>query len=420
MSKLLNLFLFGSLIAAVVTISSCKEEETNPEEVRLQSGYVVVGVTDDDSYLVRYFDELPSGTVDITQGTAFQSFFPLSVRDGALFMTRTDGSAGFAKISVDGNQQFVEDGIISTISNESFSLRVRDSQFGVFHDRNDPDVINTFNPTTMEVTGTIDMSGANDLIDDPVRYQTYIFRGANEIFVPTRLEAGGNLPNVQLPKVSISSGEVNAVAELENAGDLIVLNRFGQRYTDEMGNLYFYHAGNISLPTVSGAILKIPAGSDDYDPNYNFKVPEVNNPEVIGFGSFLSAFYYYKNNIGFALVNESLDPRIVELITQRGGIQNLTDTDFEMIQFWLFTTPTAAWVQLDMVNQTVTKITDLPALSAFDNAGMAFIDGIPHISISNPSVNGLYRVNTETSAASEVFTMNGASLLSVFDLSSNE
>jgi hypothetical protein len=166
--------------------------------------------------------------------------------------------------------------------------------------------------------------------------------------------------------------------------------------------------------------LKIPAGSDDYDPDYNFKVPEVNNPAVTGFGSFLSAFYYYKDDIGFALVNESLDPRIAELITSKGGVQNLNEDDFELIQFWLFTTPSAAWVQLDLVNQTVKKITNLPALSAFDNAGMAFIGGVPHISISNPSVNGLYKVDVEASSASEVFTLNGGSLLSVFDLSSNE
>lgn len=393
----------------------------NPENVRLKSGFLVLGITPENTYLAQYFEELPTGTVDIAQGTAFQTIFPLSIQDGAIFTVRTDGSAGFAKIGVNGKKEFVEDGIISTISAEAFSLRVRDSEFGVFHDRNDPNKINTFNPTTMAVTGEIDMTNANALVDTAaVRYQTYIFRGDNEIFVPTRLEAGGNVPNVPLPKVDIAAGAVTTIAELENSGSLIVLNRFGQRYVDESGNLYFYHGGNLSIPTISGAILKIPAGSDDFDPNYKFEVPVINSPQVNGVGSFLSTFYYYKNDIGFALVNEMLDQRILDLVTERGGFQNLTDADIQQIQFWLFTSPTGAWVQIDLVSQSVTGIPGLPPLSPFDASNMTFVGGTPHFAIANPSVNAFFRLDESTGMAEKVFDMTGANIVGVFDLSINE
>jgi len=414
-------------VALTASNGSMSDQETmsimvtlDPENARLQSGYVVVGITDDDSYFAQYFEEMPTGTVDITQGTAFQSFFPLSVNHGALFMTRTDGSAGFTKIGVNGNMEFVEDGIISTVSPESFSLRVKDAEFGVFHDRNDPNVLNTFNPTTMAVTGTIDMTAANALSPDPVRYQTYIFRGDDEIFVPTRLEAGGNIPDIQLPKVGISGGSVSSVAQFEGLGDMLVFNRFGQRFVDETGNLYFFHGGDLGLPTVSGAIVKIPAGSDDYDPDYHFKVPEVNNPALIGQGSFLSTFYYYQNDIGFALINEELDQRILDLVIERGGTQNLTDDDFNQILFWMFTSPTGAWVQVDLVNQTVANIDGLPSLSPFDASNMAFIGGVPHFAIANPSVNAFYKLNETTGAAEKVFDMTGAAIQSVYDLSIDE
>ncbi|MEM6763808.1 MAG: PKD domain-containing protein [Bacteroidota bacterium] len=396
--------------------------ELNPENVRQTSGFMVVGVTPDNtSTFVRYYEELPSGTINIAEGTAFQTFFPLSIRDGAIFSARTDGSAGFVKIGVNGNGDFVEDGIIATVSDQSFSLRVRDSEFGVFHDRSDPNILNTFNPTTMDVTGSIDMTAANAIVDTAaVRYQTYIFRGDNEIFVPTRLEAGGNVPNVVLPKIDIARGEVTDVAEFEGAGDLVVLNRFGQRYVDEMGNLYFYHAGNISLPTISGAVLKIPAGASDYDSTYNFKVPEVNNPGTTGTGSFLSTFYYYKDNQGFALVNEELDPRIFQLVGERGGIQNLTEEDFDQIFFWLFTSPTGAWVQVDLAAQTTSKIDGLPPLSPFDASNMSFVGGTPHFAIANPSVNAFFRLNEDTGSVEKVFDMEGGNIVGVFDLSLNE
>ena len=394
--------------------------ELNPENVRQTSGYVVLAQTDDDTWLAQYFAELPSGTVDISQGTAFQNFFPLSTLDGAIYTTRTDGSAGFAKIGIDGNEAFVEDGIISTISAESFSMRVRDADFGVFHDRSDPNTLNTFNPTTMEVTGSIDMTMANALSPDPVRYQTFIFRGDNEIFVPTRLEAGGNVPNISLPKIDIGAGAVTDVAVFENLGDVGVFNRFGQRYLDESDNLYFFHGGNIGVPTISGAVVKIPAGANDYDMDYSFPVPEVNNPALTGQGTFLSTFYYYKNNIGYALINEELDQRIIDLVTERGGTQNLTDADFQQILFWLFTSPTGAWVQVDLVTKSVTKITGLPPLSPFDASNMSFVGGTPHFAIANPSVNAFYRLNEMTGMAEKVFDVTGANIAGVFDLSLNE
>lgn len=417
-------FLAITLLFSVLLIfNSCNRDDPGPENPAnnaLKEGYVVVALTPEETFIAQYFENLPTGTVDITQGTAFQSFFPLSIRDGALFMARTDGSAGFSKIIVNQDQEFEEVGIISTVSPESFALRVRDNDFGIFHDRNNPDIANTFNPTTMEVTGEIDMSSANAITPEPVRYQTFIFRGDNEIYVPTRLEAGGNVNDIALPRIDISAGEVANIAEYEGLGNMLVLNRFGQRYIDESGDFYFFHAGNVSIPTISGAIVKIPAGTSDYDQNYYFPVPEVNNPAVMGQGSFMSAFYYYQNDIGFALINEALDQRIIDLVTERGGFQNLTEEDIAQIEIWLFTSPTGAWVQVNLVDQTVSKIGSLPPLSVFDNSGMAFLDGQPYFAIANPQVNALYQLDESTGEAVEQFNVTGAQLLSVFDLSANE
>ncbi|MEM6842264.1 MAG: PKD domain-containing protein [Bacteroidota bacterium] len=389
----------------------------NPENVRLKSGFILSATTPDNTWFAQYFEEIPTGTVDISQGTAFQEFFPLSIIDGAIYLSRTDGSAGFEKLGINGNNEFIEDGIISTISDGSFVIAARDAEFGVFHDRNDPNVINTFNPTTMDVTGTIDMSVANAIVEDPVRYQDFIFRGDNEIFAPMRLEAGGNVPNVGLARIDISAGSTVDVVEFEGLGEVVVLNS-SRRFFDEDGNFYFFHAGNISFPTLSGAILKIPAGSNDYDPEYDFKVPEVNNPAVIGAGSFMSSFNYWKDNLGFAIINESLDPRILELVTERGGIQNVTPEDLEQIQVWLFTSPTGAIVQVDVLNLTVTKIGGLPAVSVFDTFGVSFIDDKPYFSVANPEINALYEFDEASGTVNKVFDVVGAQIGVMLDLSS--
>ncbi|MEM6633623.1 MAG: PKD domain-containing protein, partial [Bacteroidota bacterium] len=401
----------GNLTA---TESQSVAVELSPENVRLKSGFVVVGRTQENSWFAQYFAELPTGTVDISQGTAFQTFFPLSIIDGAIYLARTDGSPGFEKLGVNGNEEFVEDGIISTVSPNAFVIAARDAEFGVFHDRADPNTINTFNPTTMQVTGTIDMTVANAIADDPVRYQDFIFRGDNEIFAPMRLEAGGNVPNVGLARVDIGSGQATNVAEFEGAGDLVVLNS-GRRFVDETGNLYFWHAGNISVPTISGAILKVPAGASDYDSTYNFKVPEVNNPALTGSGTFMGTFNYYQNNTGFALINEALAQELLDLIAERGGPQNFTEEDLNLATQILFTSPTGAIVQVDLMGQTVSRINGLPPLSAFDNAGVNFLEGNPYFAISNPSVNAFYEWDEATNSVTKVFDMTGAFISSVVD-----
>jgi len=391
--------------------------DLNPENQRKTEGYVIVGQTENQSWFAQYFEELPTGTIDITQGTAFQQFFALSVINGAIYLARTDGSPGFAKMGINGNGEFVEDGIISTISAESFVIAARDAEFGVFHDRADPDVVNTFNPTTMQVTGTIDMSIANAVVDTAaVRYQDFIFRGTNDIFAPMREDAGGNVPNMTMGRIDISAGAVTENAVFEGLGGVFFLNS-SRFHEDENGNLYITHTGNLSIPTVAGAILKIPAGSNDYDSNYQFKVPEVNNPTITGLGSFMTAFNYYQNDIGFALINEELDPRILDLVTMRGGFQNLTPEDFQQIQVWLFTSPTGAIVKVNVATQTVQKIDNLPPVSVFDNAGINFLDGKPFFSVSNPSFNSLFEYNEADNSVSKVFDMTGASISNVIDLS---
>lgn len=391
--------------------------DQDPLNARLKTGFVVVAQTEEETAFAQYFPEMPSGTIDITQGTAYQQFFPLATNNGALYMNRTDGSAGFAKMGVNGNGEIVEDGIISTLSSESFVIAVRDGEFGVFHDRNTPDAIVTFNPSTMEVTGSIDMTAANAHVDTAaVRYQDFIFRGTSDIFAPIRLEAGGNIPNVPLARVDVASGAAVDVMEFENGGDLLFLNS-SRHFFDENDNFYFFHAGNISFPTVSGAILRILAGANDYDPDYNFNVPEINNQAVIGAGSFLTVFNYHKDNVGYALANEAVDQRIFDLITERGGVQNLTEADIDLIFFYFFTSPTGAYVKVDLATQGVEKIAGLPPLSPFDASSMAFINDVPHFAIANPTVNAYYKLDEITGEAVKVFDMTGAGIVNVFDLS---
>ena len=411
------------LAFAMLFVVSCSDddEDTDPVDARLNTGFVILGVTEDGSARFgAHYEELPTGTVDLSQGTSFQNFFVLSVLDGALFSARTDGSSGFARTGINGNFEFIEDGNIATISDQSFQIKARNADVGVFHDRNDPDVVQTFNPTTMQVTGTLDMSQANAVVpDEPVRYQQFIFRSDDEFFAPMRTEAGDNVTDAAIPLVSISQGGVVDVAEFEGLGDVIYFNG-SRRLVDENGNTYIWHAGNLSVPTISGSVLMIPAGATDYDPNYNFKIPEVNNPALTGFGTFMNGFNYWENNKAFALVNEAIDQALLDLITERGGLENFSPDDLNTALGILFNAPTGAFVLVDLVTQQVTKVNGLPAVSVFaQGADTYFLNGEVYFGIVTPTENALYSYDEATNTATKLFDATGVQLADVVNLAEN-
>jgi len=388
----------------------------SPENQRRKSGFVFVG-QDMNSSFVKYFEEFPTGTVDLTDGTAFQSFTPRAVIDGAIFLARTDGSAGLEKVAVNGLNEFVEDGIISTISSGSSTIGVRNSEFGVFHDRNDPNVVNIFNPKTMEVTGSIDMTAVSGVSPDPVRYLDFIFAG-DKIFAPIVPEDNNSpgLPNIPVAVIDGSSQAATGYITNDSTGRVFAFN-IGSRYVDENNTLYLMHGGNYSFPTESGAILKINEGSESFDPDYSFKVPEVHSDRVKNQGSFMSSFNYLKDNKGIALINADIDQQILNLIDERGGIDNLTPEDFQMVRGLLFSVPTGKFVLIDLVNQTTQEIANLPELNVFSGNNSVFLNGKPYFTIATPTENAVYEYDEATNSASKVVDVTGVPLVTVIDLS---
>jgi hypothetical protein len=165
-------------------------------------------------------------------------------------------------------------------------------------------------------------------------------------------------------------------------------------------------------------VLKIPAGTTDYDPSYNFKIPEINNPSLTGFGSFMNGFEYWKNNKAFALVNESIDPALLQLINEKGGIENFTPEDFNTALALLFNSPTGAFVLVDLVTEEVSKVNGLPAVSVFAaGASTYLLNGEPYFGIVTPSENALYSYDEATNTATKVFDATGVQFADIINLS---
>lgn len=417
--KITNILLVG--ITFLILLFGCDNDDpqpVDPTEQRLTEGYIVTGTNADrTTTFARYFAELPTGTIDLTEGQAFPFSLPYEVFDGAVYMQKT-GGFGLVKLAVNGNGEFVNDGEISTNGEFAFVIRIRDSTTGVYVDPNDPTQIRVFNPQTLELTGNIDVSEAPIFTDVPgALVQTAVIRG-DDVFLTMNGGDGPLLDNYTMIRGSISSGTFGEQFN-SNTGPTFAFNPL-HRLTDEQGNLWVHHTGNLS-PTpfggITGGILKIPAGSNEFDPNYDFRVTL--DPFLLL--QSLRAFQYYQNGIAFAHIGLETPTAIVEILNSvNGNVADLSPQQIDEILVLLNTSENGGWVELDLNAQTVKKIPGLPQLSPFAVTNCYYVDGIPHFPIVNNSgENALYRYDPATSQSEVVFTATGADLTAIIDLSAN-
>ncbi|MEM9676185.1 MAG: PKD domain-containing protein [Bacteroidota bacterium] len=397
-------------------VAQSVEVSLNPENVRVTSGFIVTGFTEDNSVLARYFEELPSGTIDLTQGQAFQQFFPWDVYDGAVYIQRSVGN-GFSKVAVNGNGEIVEDGTIPTTGENAFTLRIRDSETGIFIDPNDFTQVKVFNPQTLQEIGNIDLSAAPLFEERPeAAVSSAVIRG-DDVFISYAQGSNPNLlDNFTMIRGSISGGTLGNQLN-STTGPTFTFNPL-HRLSDEDGNLYIHHTGNLNpVPAANlPGILKIPAGSNEFDPNYDFRV--VGNSTLLLHS--MRAFQYYQNGLAYAHVGVETPQAVVDILISVGGdISNLSQEQINQILALLNTSENARWVELDLNAQTLRVLPGLPGLNPFATTNAYFIDNVPHFPIVNTTENAVYKYDPATDQSEKVFDVTGASISTIIDLSAN-
>ena len=427
MKNILDFRFLAIALSLTFLVGSCADDDdpTPQGTTNKTEGFVIVGTTSSGTALVSYSEDLPTGTVDLSAGEDFQRFSPTALYDHALFMSRPDGSSGFAKIVVDDKGEFQEEGVLPTVDPTSFRIGVRDAEVGLFHDRATPDIITVYNPTTFEVTGTIDMDAGIDPFDTlEQRYQRFIFRG-DEVFSPIRGNVGGELlPGFFMHQANVATRSYvgSTFVEAPLSGGVLTVNNFGQHLVDNAGNLYVQDGGAIGSGTFS-RIYKIPAGSNKIDENYVFEPVKTLNPTNIFYPTMNGFKLVDGSGIAVAKVNAETPQAAIDLVNQAGGIQNVVGNQDLLNQILgiLFTAESASWVELDLNAQTVTPIVGVPKMGA--NAGGSVIfehDGEIYLPVSTTGEQAYYKYTPgNPTTASKAFDIIGADLLGVYNVENN-
>ncbi|MEO1254921.1 MAG: hypothetical protein AAFY41_08555 [Bacteroidota bacterium] len=406
------------LVFSLIFIQSCSDDDTtNPNEVRLKTGFVVNAQTPEGSALVKYFSELPTGDVDVSDGTDFQQFFPVDLYGGVIFNARPDGSPGFSKIMVNGNEEVIEDSFIPVIDEGSFQIAVLDNNTGVLHDRNNSTEITVFDPSSMTIAGTIDMSDGFVPEGIPQRYQTFYFRD-NFLFSPLRGEDGRFYDSTIVHIANIQTGLYVGTTTI-NSGIAAPINDFGQNDKDEFGDLYVPNQGDVF--TFNPATLhRIPNGTNEIDPNYEFQVALALNPSNVFLPTY-RGFRYIDNGRALALVATESPQELLDLVASVGGNpQNLSDDQVQQALGILFASQNGRWCILDLNSQTVDVIEGIPAQSVFATTVVMESNGLLYLPVTTPEINSLYSFDPVTLETAKVFDLTaGGALVGIYNLSNN-
>ena len=423
--NILTLFLSTFLLLTGLLLSSCDDDDNADMDVPLTiktSGFVIVGSTASNSALVKYVEELPTGTFDLSGGTDFSGFDPRALYDHALFVRTPEASDGFSKYVVNDAGELVEVGTISIFSNQPFRLSVRDAGVGVFQDQAAPNQITVFNPTTFEVSSTIDMSGGFVPGDVAQRYNAFYFRG-DDVFAPID---GGNTEFSSFIVHQASLSTLSFVGDTQREGNGVDIisnftNYLHHGNLDDAGNLYIPDGGNYQGEGIAARINKIAVGSNEIDAAYVFEPASKLNPENTFLPTF-SHFYVIGNGKAIARVNAETPQAAVEIVLEAGGTGNLSQDQTQQVLGILFSAASARWCELDLNAQTVTPIAGIPQVTVFTRRDMFEHEGQFYLPVvvggENPE-NAYYRYDPNAGTSEKAFDVTGANIVGVFNLANN-
>ncbi|MEM6541631.1 MAG: hypothetical protein AAF634_10750 [Bacteroidota bacterium] len=384
----------------------------DPEDAQLRTGFIVIGSTPNNDFVAEYFSEMPSGTADLTDGEVFPSFGVRNVFQSYLYNNRsTDGTAGIARIKVDGNGEIVEDAVLPLTEGVN-SIEIANATTGLFATSVTPAQIGVFNPISMELEGQIPMSDAD--LPGPQRLRSLLLRG-DEVFASVQTADPDNVPYTSsyAQSADYQTGQLTATGEFPGLGSLF-LNAGG---VDENGNVYFFALASPPATTAS-TILRIPAGSNTFDPDYEFVPAIAVNPQNILL-PFSNRFNYVGNNIAVALAVTVIPQSVLDIIASVGGNPaNLTPQQLQQIQIILFTEEVGQWISINLETQEAEVIQGIPRIGGFEEVFSVVIGDEVYMSVRRASENAIYRYNPATGTAEKAFdVVGGGGVIGLVDLS---
>ena len=386
------------LAVALFTITSCSEDDdNNPENTgETTSGYAVWLITNssDFSGMLLTSDSMFTGEIEPTEASYKSLGYARNAGtsyDGDIYnVFNTSGDPGLQKYTY-GNNTLTDDGFIS-VGESMFVYEVVSDEKGYYTDSDRSRTgIQTFNPSTMERTGEIDItSEIEPYITDSIaltRFGSFMIESEGYLYTEVFFLDASGYQYYDSTFVAVFDTETDEFVNLAIYPDFIWLGyeRKNTNFVSKADN------GDIYLASVVGntnerqhsRCLRINAGETDFD-DWILDYNDIIDDE----GSFSLG--------GPAIVDDKLYIRL-KSTGMEADYSNMMETNMYAYE-------------VDIDTKEATVIDDIPAsLSSvlYSVNGPSVINGLVYFAVSNSDYQGYYSYDPETEDVEEVFSFTG-------------
>lgn len=395
----------------------------------LKSGFVAASILSTPtsfSYFTDYSADLPSGALNLTTESAasFAGYFPNTIYKFLAFgPDLANINFELVRYAVDSEtNQIIRAGAIPLSANLSQVLILNDD-LGVYTIF-DTQSLFLFNPTTMQFIQEIPMPNAaapKDFGDGQANsYFHIIYRPQdNKVFLPLTTNSPltpqfyeGTDIFVEVVNLDSRTWEKTAVY---NGATYPLTRGMENPMVDEDGNIFILSQGQYSLDFQFGPaapsssrpqILKIPAGSTDFDLDYSW-----NPVDVLGFqnsvAQLMTGSIYDSNGIAYAAMTAEADiPRVNELLAKLAN-GTITDLEFAELANLVTNSPNMRWSKIDLNAKTVETLPGITSTAGFVYPFSYKADGKFYFQVANPDVgvNGYYEFVPATNTSTNIYNV---------------
>ncbi|UBM58735.1 hypothetical protein LAG90_18200 [Marinilongibacter aquaticus] len=398
---------YGMVLVYLLSVSCQKDGpmvEEKPEAEYMERGFVVSSInesTNGYTYYAGYFDDLLAGTsVDMTTTTTYNYLYTRAAWENFVFGTSISGDATLAKMAVDKEGRLTEVASFPLL-NVLNGMTIINDELAVYSVWNTDRTLEMFNPRTMEKLGEIDMSHGFKIEGNRNFYNGMIYRSQdNRLFVTLHTDDtdtgsfyDSDKVYVEVVNLDTKTWEKTIVFE----GASYPVSR-GNEYpiVDESGNVYIFTQGSYGLDGQLGPaaaaysrpkILKIPAGSTEFDANYAFNPVNVLGQQNLLVQLMLGGIYD-SNGIAYSCISAASESaRILELV-QKYGSGQATEAEYLELRNAIFYSENQRWVKLDLNAQSVSVIDGIPLTAGFAYPNAYKYDGRFYFEYNTSSSNG--------------------------------
>lgn len=403
--KTLALCVMGSVI-----FTSCNDtENTDPIEIK-KSKYVLMTqhTTDQRQGWVTAFDELPKGDISnivpnkSLGGTGMAGWRPY--KNWLLKMFNSTGyEMGLEQLNVSEDNTVSPGKFIKTSNtrNGSGNFAIVDDTKGYYFDGDEPLKIQIFNPTTMQRSGSIDLTDAVNERGKDVAGITYRSVGQKllavkngKLFANVTYAKGANqvqwgffddyFEDVYIAVIDIATGKYEKTIKAEDTGSIAYINDNNMYSYDTNGDLYIVTQGRTNIGGKS-KIIRIKANETDVDKTWEIKMDD-----IMEGGKFVTIY--------------ATNGKLITTIPS----EKLASTNINLTPIWEFNV-------IDIASKSVTKISGVPLVT---NPGAGFatvkIDDKLLLRVNAPGVNGYYELNSSLTSATSLFNVTEGGSISGF------